>query len=140
MIQTSDTYTVLLCNLIVQISTVILGVINPALDHLGYILCQHHGRFSSINSHSLTALVRSGKQDIKSFVDYLLIKSLVQLFCAPQNIDLLLEGKLGFPKTKMQKVFYIFRSRFHILYFSLNDLITTSYSSFGFTTSESFGI
>ena len=65
-------------DLSVQIAAVVLEVFQPAFDHLGHILRQHLGRFRRINRRSLTELVRIGKLSIQSFVDYLLIQSIVQ--------------------------------------------------------------
>ena len=57
----------------IQIPAIITEIVQPALDHLGHILCQHLGRLCSINGRSLTKLVRSDKLSVKAFVDDLLV-------------------------------------------------------------------
>ena len=61
------------CDLSIQISAIIAEIVQPALHYFGYILCQHFGRFGSINGRSLTELVRIGKLAVQPFIDDLLV-------------------------------------------------------------------
>ena len=75
-------------DLCIQIAAVISEVVQAALDHLGHILCQHLGRFGSINGRSLAELFRTGKLRIYFFIDYLLVKPIMQHVFHPIIIDI----------------------------------------------------
>ena len=57
----------------IQISAIVAKIVQPTLNNLGHILCQHFGRFCRINGRGLAELVRSGKLGIQSFIDDLLV-------------------------------------------------------------------
>ena len=61
-----------------QISALVLDVCQPLLHNLGHILRQHLCRFRGINRRSLTELVRHGKLLVKSGIDDLFIKAVLQ--------------------------------------------------------------
>ena len=51
-------------DLVIQISAIVAEIVQATLHHFGHILCQHFGRFCSINGRGLAELVRSGKLGI----------------------------------------------------------------------------